>query len=430
MRLFYSFFLFSILFFLQTVFATAYSPATSVSVPCIITSVSSLKVGSKGIEVECLQKKVGVVADGSFGPLTKTAVITFQSNNRLFPDGIVGSLTRAVLNKVAVVGGNYSAGCTSALGYSPTTGTKCDIISTSVVSSITTVNVLPNVPSPVYVDTSSPKPPKVFSVSPEKVRSGDTVKIYGENFSSTGNTVRLRYAQIEDRFDNLSSNDGKVISFVFQPPEVKTMSKEELQNLPPTTLSKILDPIKALGGSIDDIVSPYRNMVTEDNLRQFLSNNGHNFDELYDKFYVTIENVYGHGSSNGPILAGLRKLSFGQSLAVSESESFLSKLRSFVDSITPKAYAQTPLGGINSGVVMYCTCGTGYLTFMTDFSTNGGTGLYWWSPGFVPTVGSPMISGPQLGFYTKNAGTCSVGVRPYCADITANTVSLPWGEGI
>lgn len=407
----------AVLFFSQTA-----------SADCSI--VSLLKVGSRGAQVECLQTKVGATTDGSFGPLTRAAVMVFQSSHRLATDGIVGPLSRAQLNLVAI-GSFYPPGCTSTMGYSSTTGARCDSSANSVVNNNITKNVLPDVLPPVALTIPLSQPPKVFSVSPEKVRSGDTVKIYGENFSSTGNTVRLRYGQIEDRFENLASSDGKLISFVYQPPEVKTMNKEEVLNLPPTILNKILDPVQAVGGSVDDIVAPYRNMKNENDLQQLLNNTGHSFDELYDKFYVTIENSYGRGSSGEPILTGLRKLSFGSNLSILNNKIFSPVFRSFADIFTPKkAYAQTPEGGYNSGIIMYCTCGSGYLTFMTDFSSNGGTGLYWWSPGFIPTVGNPMIAAPQLGFYTKNAGTCSIGVRPYCADVTANTASLPWGEGI
>ncbi|MEZ4211219.1 MAG: peptidoglycan-binding domain-containing protein, partial [Candidatus Paceibacterota bacterium] len=67
---------------------------------------SPMKKGSKFGEVsklqELLNKKgisVGIV-DGLFGPLTDMAVKQFQSQNSLDSDGIVGPMTRGVLNKV------------------------------------------------------------------------------------------------------------------------------------------------------------------------------------------------------------------------------------------------------------------------------------------------------------------------------------------
>ncbi|MFA5095304.1 MAG: peptidoglycan-binding domain-containing protein [Candidatus Paceibacterota bacterium] len=66
---------------------------------------SLLKEGSQGNEVMELQKFLKTagydcgIADGKFGSLTKTATIKFQIANELEADGIVGTLTRAILNK-------------------------------------------------------------------------------------------------------------------------------------------------------------------------------------------------------------------------------------------------------------------------------------------------------------------------------------------
>jgi murein DD-endopeptidase MepM/ murein hydrolase activator NlpD len=58
---------------------------------------ATLKVGSKGSLVKVLQKKLGVTADGDFGPNTKNAVMAFQSKHGLVADGIVGAKTWAAL---------------------------------------------------------------------------------------------------------------------------------------------------------------------------------------------------------------------------------------------------------------------------------------------------------------------------------------------
>jgi putative chitinase len=52
-----------------------------------------LKVGSKGDDVKKLQEKLGLTADGSFGPNTETKVKEWQSANGLTADGIVGDGT-------------------------------------------------------------------------------------------------------------------------------------------------------------------------------------------------------------------------------------------------------------------------------------------------------------------------------------------------
>jgi len=52
-----------------------------------------LKVGSRGEEVKKLQAKLGLGADGVFGPGTETAVKKWQADNGLTADGLVGDGT-------------------------------------------------------------------------------------------------------------------------------------------------------------------------------------------------------------------------------------------------------------------------------------------------------------------------------------------------
>ena len=56
-----------------------------------------IKKGSSGNIVRQIQQKLGVAADGIFGPKTETAVKNFQKANGLAADGIVGSKTWAKL---------------------------------------------------------------------------------------------------------------------------------------------------------------------------------------------------------------------------------------------------------------------------------------------------------------------------------------------
>lgn len=57
----------------------------------------TLKLGSRGIDVITLQKKLNLHQDGIFGPLTEEAVKEFQKSNGLTIDGIVGAKTWAKL---------------------------------------------------------------------------------------------------------------------------------------------------------------------------------------------------------------------------------------------------------------------------------------------------------------------------------------------
>src|SRR3989344_9633459 len=105
--------------FVFAMFATTASAQTACS-----TGTTTLRVGSKGDAVRCLQSAVGVSADGSFGPITKAAVMAWQASVSLTADGVFGPKSRAALTG----GGSvtvYPAGCTSAVGFSPTTGMSC-----------------------------------------------------------------------------------------------------------------------------------------------------------------------------------------------------------------------------------------------------------------------------------------------------------------
>ena len=56
-----------------------------------------LRIGSTGDVVAQVQKKIGVDADGWFGPITEAAVKSYQRAKGLVPDGIVGPITMKVM---------------------------------------------------------------------------------------------------------------------------------------------------------------------------------------------------------------------------------------------------------------------------------------------------------------------------------------------
>ena len=53
----------------------------------------TLKLKSTGPLVDLLQDFLKIKVDGYFGPKTKQVIQQFQANNKLFPDGIVGTKT-------------------------------------------------------------------------------------------------------------------------------------------------------------------------------------------------------------------------------------------------------------------------------------------------------------------------------------------------
>jgi len=60
----------------------------------------TVKRGSEGRAVRFLQRKLEIPADGIFGPQTEQEVRTFQSQQGLAVDGIVGKDTWAALRKL------------------------------------------------------------------------------------------------------------------------------------------------------------------------------------------------------------------------------------------------------------------------------------------------------------------------------------------
>ena len=82
--------------------------------PDIYVSSTYLRLGDQGEDVKKLQRALnflGYIAgpeDGIFGPQTEKAVVDFQMENQLVPDGIVGPNTMRALNTVlSKYGGSF-----------------------------------------------------------------------------------------------------------------------------------------------------------------------------------------------------------------------------------------------------------------------------------------------------------------------------------
>jgi hypothetical protein len=88
------------------VLALALACALAMSTPA---DAATLKRGSRGPSVVRLQQKLGVSADGVFGPQTGRAVRRFQARKGLTVDGVVGPQTAQALG-IELVEGHASGG--------------------------------------------------------------------------------------------------------------------------------------------------------------------------------------------------------------------------------------------------------------------------------------------------------------------------------
>ena len=121
-------------FLVASVAVAALAFAVTAKADTVSFGTMTLKQGSTGTFVMNLQTALNatganpaLVADGSFGLKTKNAVMAFQASHGLTADGVVGPMTKAAIT--AALGGansgNFPAGCTSASGFSTTTGQPC-----------------------------------------------------------------------------------------------------------------------------------------------------------------------------------------------------------------------------------------------------------------------------------------------------------------
>jgi len=100
----------------------AVAPA-SARADCVITM--TLRQGSTGAEVMCMQSIVGATPDGKFGPLTLASVKAWQAGHPpLVADGVVGALTRAAMMGAAPMS-QLPAGCQVGWAVNPFTGASC-----------------------------------------------------------------------------------------------------------------------------------------------------------------------------------------------------------------------------------------------------------------------------------------------------------------
>lgn len=388
-----------------------------------------LKVGVKGEDVRELQTllnadpltKIANDGPGSpgeetdyFGFLTKAAVIRFQEKYRsevLTPAGLfsgsgfVGSLTRAKLSKLT--------------GGQPSSAAGGQHVENNSVSG--PVNFPTNPPLGTIPRVQTPLSPKITSLYPARVREGDSVTVHGEGFTALGNTVTLATGALSRTYTNLTSLDGKTITFPYQAPNQRAMTIEEIRALPADTQAQIEKPIEAAGAKLEDIVArPYLHIKDETELGAALNRNGKTIGDLDELFHVTITNINGSTENPSLLLRAARKIELNTVLS-KKVKTLLSPLASVISPFAKKAKAQVPGGGLNATIVMVCTCGGGHLSYLQPIAGLGG--LTYFYPGFKGVSGTSAPGGLYLGLFTPMAGLCEIYVGLACIIVPGN---FPW----
>ncbi len=166
---------------------------TTVSAATMFTK--NLGFGMRDAEVSALQQRlnteVGTSLPGTtyFGSLTRSAVKSYQTMKGISPvSGYVGPLTRAALNgstSTTPSTNGLPAGCSSTLGYSSTTGVKCDSTGST-----------PTQTGPISVMLSSDNPAAGTIVAGQATADLAHFTFTG---SGTVNTVMLKRSGISDQ---------------------------------------------------------------------------------------------------------------------------------------------------------------------------------------------------------------------------------------
>lgn len=177
--------------------ATSTTTTTTPVAPTTCTTTISLKLGSSGEEVIALQQKLvslGILIMptntdyGYFGPLTFTAVKTFQTSKGLTADGIVGAKTKEALGLQNCSGAlTQVAGCEPGNLFNTVTGASC---STTTASPVVTASTL-------SIDASvlPPAPATFTTIDPRTKEIQEKVSVGGIKVTSLGtydSTIRMQ----------------------------------------------------------------------------------------------------------------------------------------------------------------------------------------------------------------------------------------------
>ncbi len=195
---------------------------TSVSAATMFTK--NMGFGMRDTEVSALQfrlnTEVGTSLPGTtyFGSLTRSAVKSYQTMKGITPvSGYVGPLTRAALNNSTApttpTTGNLPAGCTSTVGYSITTGVKCDSNGSSPAQtgSVTAMLATTNPASGIIVQNQATANLAEFTFTGSGTVNSVTLKRTGFSDQNTLSNVYL-YDGVTRLTDGYSfNNNGEIM---------------------------------------------------------------------------------------------------------------------------------------------------------------------------------------------------------------------------
>ncbi len=142
-----------------------------------------LKVGSKGADVMTVQTVVGVTADGSYGPMTKAAVMAWQASHNLVADGVVGPMTWAAMTATTggTTGGTTTPGCPAGAMFNSMTGAPCGTTTT---------------PSTLEGGAGEIDVTKTSTDVEDKVAEGDSEKVLGFKVEAKDSDVMIKNLKV------------------------------------------------------------------------------------------------------------------------------------------------------------------------------------------------------------------------------------------